>query len=226
MLPDRLSLKLNSVLRRAGLADVSRPALVGVCVICIVLVLVALWRFWPAASAQSEDFAVQTQSSEAGQQAEQNVQDTAAQEAELYVDVEGAVVNPGVYVLPADARIADAVSAAGGLEDDAARQGVNLAQKLEDGMQVYVPSEKEASSGAAGSDGASGAGTEKSNAKINLNTASVEELQELDGIGPSLSQRIVDYREEHGRFSSVEELKEVSGIGDVRFEALKDDVCL
>ena len=223
MLSDRLSLKLNSVLRRAGLADVSRPVLVGVCLLCIVLVAVALWRFWPAANAHSEDFAVQVSSA---QQERQDVQDGGASEAEIYVDVEGAVVKPGVYVLPADARIADAVSAAGGLTEGASRQGVNLAQKLEDGMQVYVPSEAEQGASAASGQQAAGGSAGAAGAKISLNTASAEELQELDGIGPSLSQRIIDYRTEHGRFSSIEELKEVSGIGDVRFEALKDDVCL
>lgn len=223
MLSNRLSLKLNSVLRRAGLADVSRPVLVGVCLLCIVLVVIALWRFWPAASARSEDFAVQVSSS---QQERQGAQGDGASEAEIYVDVEGAVVEPGVYVLPADARIADAVSAAGGLKEGALRRGVNLAQKLEDGMQVYVPSEAEQGISAASGSQTVGGSTGAASAKISLNTASAEELQELDGIGPSLSQRIIDYRTEHGRFSSIEELKEVSGIGDVRFEALKDDVCL
>lgn len=223
MLSERFSLKVNSLLRRAGLSGISRQALIGIGAICVVLVALALWRFWPVPGAQSEDFAVQTNPEQAAAQDEED-RDTVA--SEIYVDVEGAVESPGMYALPADARIADAVSAAGGLTESASRQGVNLAQKLEDGMQVYVPSEAEQGASAASGSQAAGGGAGAAGAKISLNTASAEELQELDGIGPSLSQRIIDYRTEHGRFSSIEELKEVSGIGDVRFEALKDEVCL
>lgn len=215
MLSDRVSLKLESMLRRAGFSGVPRPLLVGICLVCVVLVVIALWRFWPAASGESEDFAVVDSTAQA-------TSDEASQKAaDIYVDVEGAVAKPGMYTLPADARVADAVSAAGGLTDEAAAPGVNLAQKLEDGMQVYVPAE--------GQDAASdavAAATGSAGSKINLNTASAEQLQQIDGIGPSLSQRIVDYRETHGRFKSVEELKEVSGIGDVRYETLKDAVCV
>ena len=261
MLFEQTDLKVNSLLRRAGLADVPRPVLIGVALICVVLVAVALWRFWPAAGAQSDDFSVQgsTTASEqqAGDQAQADggvsdaqtdvagasegdaqagtsvtgdAQTDATKSAEIYVDVEGAVEKPGMYVLPADARIADAVSAAGGLTGKAARQGVNLAQKLQDGMQVYVPSKDETSGTAAAgaSAGASGsaAGATGAEVQVNLNTATAEELQQLSGIGPALSQRIIDYREKNGGFSSVEELKEVSGIGDVRFEELKDSVCV
>ena len=236
-----IPLRVESLLRRAGLSDVPRPLLAAVAVLCLALVLLAAWRFWPGVS-ESDDFAVGGAS--AAQQATAASADTSVQndsasssgasagegEAQsLTVDVEGEVRGPGLKTLPAGSRVGDAVEAAGGLTAKAQRRTVNLAEKLADGAQVYVYAKGEgqvaAGSGSAGASGAAqgaSAGTEK----VNLNTATVEELQTLSGIGPALSERIVDYREEHGGFESVEELKEVSGIGDVRFASLEESVCV
>lgn len=218
-------IRMQSLLRRFGLAGVSRPILIGMAILAVALLLLALWRFWPFASAQSDDFSVQTAASATTEEAEQDDSGQQATAAQAYVDVEGEVRKPGVYAVAADARIDDAVKAAGGFTKKAQRSGVNLAQKVTDGMQIVVPS---ASSDASGS-GTSGTATGTSataTGKINLNTASAEELQTLSGIGPSLSQRIVDYRTSNGGFKSIEELKEVSGIGDARYESLKDLVCV
>ncbi|MFC9932840.1 helix-hairpin-helix domain-containing protein [Glutamicibacter sp. NPDC127525] len=125
---------------------------------------------------------------------------------EVTVHVVGAVKKPGVYQLPVDSRIADAVDAAGGLAKGARAQMVNLAAKLVDGQQVVLPGAETATEPAAAPSAAAGG-------KISLNSADSQTLQELPGIGPALAARIIDFRTENGPFSSVEELDAVPGIG-------------
>ena len=221
---DSASLRLKSLLRRLGLAKVPVPMLVGLTVICILAIALALWHFWPQ---PSDDF------SYAGVEEAQAIQDDSAQteavkdevsETKIAVDVEGAVNNPGLYELAPGSRVGDAVEMAGGMTDDALAHGVNRAAKLEDGMQVYVPSASEETAPKVLTQPQSAESVPSG--KVSLNSASASELQELPGIGPSLSQRIIDYRQENGGFSSVDDLKNVSGIGEVRFENLKDLICL
>lgn len=219
---ENVSVKLKSLSRRAGLARVPFPVLACVAVACIVLVVLALVRFVPTGSPAGQDF-------EAPAPAEEQVADEQDFDVQqVGVDVEGAVASPGLYLVSADARVNDAVAAAGGMTQDADRQRVNLAQKVEDGMQVYVPSREEAAaaSGAAATGAGQASSSGLSKGKVNLNTASAEELQTLSGIGLSLSQRIIDYRQANGPFKSVEDLRKVSGIGDTRFKSLKDLVCV
>ena len=143
--------------------------------------------------------------------------------AGIYVHVAGAVRRPGLLRLPEGARVAAAVDRAGGPLRKADLSGVNLAAKLEDGQQVIVP-RRGAAAGLAGLAGASpGAATPGSAGvpKLSLGAVTVEQLDELDGIGPTLAQRIVEYRTEHGGFRSLGELREVEGIGEKRFATLQ-----
>lgn len=129
----------------------------------------------------------------------------------LVVHVAGAVLAPGVYELPAHTRIADAVAAAGGLRPDADAASINLAAYLQDAQQIYVPvigTTDRAAADAARPPVAAAPFT------VDLNTASVAELDQLPGVGPVLAQRIIDYREQHGPFQQVEDLKQVPGIGE------------
>ena len=142
---------------------------------------------------------------------------------ELYVDVAGAVRRPGLYRLPAGSRVAAAVESAGGLSRRAERTGVNLAAPLADGQQVIVPahgSPGAASTAPAGATGGAG-GSPGAGGAISLSTASEAQLETIDGIGPALAGRIIEYRDTHGGFRSIDELKQVSGIGDKRFETLR-----
>ena len=133
----------------------------------------------------------------------------------LYVHVLGQVTKPGLYVLDTDARVVDALAAAGGTLEGADLQAVNLARPLSDGEQLTVPV-----IGAAGEDG--GDSTAAGDGLVDLNDAEQTELETLPGIGPALAQRIIAWREENGGFRSVEDLLAVSGIGDSVLAGLKD----
>lgn len=144
------------------------------------------------------------------------------------VHVAGAVRRPGVYRLAAGARVNDALRSAGGARGGADLTAVNLAARLEDGRQVLVPARAATAAPAGGGGAAAGtppgaaaAGPPGASATpINLNTATLEQLDTLDGVGPGIAQRILDYRAQHGGFSRVEELAEVPGIGAKRLATL------
>lgn len=139
---------------------------------------------------------------------------------ELVVHVAGAVNTPGLYRLKADARVSDAIAAAGGAASDADLDRINLAAPAADGSQIYVVRQGEAGPPPS----ASGGGAAKGETVIDLNRATAEELDELPGIGPSTAQAIVDHRAEHGPFRSVDDLLEVRGIGPAKLEAIRKRV--
>jgi competence protein ComEA len=141
---------------------------------------------------------------------------------ELWVDVAGAVRRPGLYKVPAGSRLAAALERAGGVSRRGEQAGVNLASPLHDGQQVIVP-RRGAVAAAPGASSAAGAAGPASG-PISLAQATEAQLETLDGIGPALAGRILQYREQHGGFRSLDELKEVSGIGDKRFEALRQSL--
>ena len=137
---------------------------------------------------------------------------------------------PGLYELLAGSRVGDAIEAAGGMTKKAARGAVNLAALVEDGQQVVVPKKGGDSGGGAapqssGSASVLGSSTDASS-KVNINTASAAQLQQLPGIGELLSQRIVDYRQANGSFASVDDLAKVSGIGDTRLASIRNLICV
>jgi competence protein ComEA len=138
--------------------------------------------------------------------------------AGLYVHVAGAVRRPGLYRIPEGSRVAAALDLAGGPTRRAEVAAVNLAAPLEDGQQVVVPAR---GAGAPGATAAPG-GPAVPGAQVSLATATVDQLDGLDGIGPTLAERIIAFRDQHGGFRSIEQLREVEGIGEKRFEALKD----
>ncbi|PPG32481.1 competence protein ComEA [Pseudoclavibacter sp. RFBG4] len=142
----------------------------------------------------------------------------------LLVHVVGAVTSPGVYEVPSTARVVDGIAAAGGLAGDADPSLLNMARTLVDGEQLRVPRIGEAPSEpvAGGAGPTTGAGGAAGGGLVNLNTASAAELEELPRIGPAMSSRIIDHREQNGGFGAVEELKEVTGIGDATYEGLVD----
>jgi competence protein ComEA len=138
----------------------------------------------------------------------------------LYVQVAGAVRRPGVYQVPAQCRVFEALQKAGGASEEADEQALNLAAPLTDGARIYVPKRGEALSPG----GASAPGKAPGSApptQVSLNAATQAELESLPGIGPATAQRIIAHREENGPFQSVDELDDVSGIGPALMERLR-----
>lgn len=147
----------------------------------------------------------------------------------VVVHVDGAVAAPGVYALPAGARANDAIIAAGGLSEGADTTDVNLAAPLVDGEKLHVPREGERASAAAGDvagDAAGGVADSTPAAPVNLNTAGVEELDALPGVGEATARAIIEDRERNGPFSTPEDLMRVSGIGEKKFAKLEAMVCV
>jgi len=141
-----------------------------------------------------------------------------AKAAQLFVDVVGAVRRPGLYRVPDGARVADAVRRAGGPTPKAQLELVNLAARIADGEQVVVPRRGAVGAVALGGGGGSAAPA----GPVHLNSATLEQLDALPGVGPVTAQKIVAYRQEHGGFGSVDELDAVPGIGPARLADLRN----
>ena len=156
------------------------------------------------------------------------------EEEKIVVHITGAVNKEGIVELQEGARIADAIEKAGGTKENADIKNINLATILEDGVKVHIPTVEETQANNENinvEDNASSqinTGTKeftlntKTQGKININTATKEELDTLPGIGPSTAAKIIEYRKENGKFKSIEEIKEVSGIGDAKYEKIKE----
>jgi competence protein ComEA len=140
----------------------------------------------------------------------------------IQVYVSGAVSKPDVYVLPQEAIVRDALNAAGGALSDADLNGINLAARLRDGDQVYVPKIGEPINVPTGASSGGSENVPANSGPININTATAAELETLPEIGPAIAQRIIDYREANGPFATIEAIQNVSGIGPATFDAIKD----
>lgn len=139
----------------------------------------------------------------------------------LTVQLSGAVLRPGVYSLPPGSRLQDGIQAAGGLSPDADASTLNLAAPLQDGARVHVPALSSTSTDNPATRSSSLPETVPAEALININTASLSELESLPGIGPTLAQRIIDYRQANGPFAAIEAIQDVPGIGLGKFEQIR-----
>ena len=178
----------------------------------------------------TEEFDIDEQNLEIVENKTEEKTEDIDQVAKIIVHVSGAVKQEGIVELEENSRVADAIELAGGVREDAYMKDVNLAELLEDGMKIYIPSKEEVenqkeSGNYVGNTNTSNKNTTDKNdlnSKVNINTATKEELDTLPGIGESTANKIINYREENGKFKSIEEIKEVSGIGDSKFEQIKD----
>ena len=191
-----------------------------------------------SASETDQDYVLETEGKESGSpslqesgaQAQEDAPASAesagtapgSEQASVYVYVCGQVVHPDVYQMAAGSRVFEAVRAAGSFTEKADRNALNLADTVKDGQKIYVPAIGESSSAAAGSD----AGTGTAQARLNINTASVEQLDTLPGIGRTRAQAIVAYREKNGPFEDIRGLLKVSGIKEGTFSKFEDLICV
>jgi competence protein ComEA len=189
--------------------ELGRSQLVVYAAVAVALLLVGA-RALHAESTAETSFAADTGGAE-----ESGTFSVGGSGGDLVVHVTGAVRRPGVYRMPAGTRVNDAVKRAGGPAPRAELEAVNLAARLADGQQVVVP-EQVPGGAAAGPTGASEEGP------ISLGTATVEQLEEIDGIGPVTAGDIVEFRDQHGGLSSVDQLDQVAGIGPATMEALRE----
>jgi competence protein ComEA len=200
---------------RERLAQLDRRELIGLLVIGVVVVSAALVWYW-----RSLPRPVRIETSMASGAVHGGEAPSAAPTAgpELLVDVAGWVRHPGVYRFHQGDRVIDAIQAAGGARPGADLAAINEAALLQDAQQILVT--RRGAQGGGGSAGGGGPGT--AGGKINLNTATLDQLETLPGIGEVIGQRIIDYRQQHGPFRSVDDLVNVSGIGPSHLADVKD----
>lgn len=145
----------------------------------------------------------------------------------VYVDIKGSVKNEGVYQLKNGQRVKDVVDKAGGFKEEADKTSVNLSQKLSDEMLIYVASKDENRSLIPSNMVQNSDSSEQSKGdSVNINTASLEELQKISGIGQKRAQDIITYREEHSGFKTIDDLKNISGIGEKTLDKIKAEVSI
>src|SRR3954451_2129356 len=210
--------------------EISRPQLVGYAVFALVVVVLGvrfMQRQQPASASAGRPAGAASARGASGDDAASAVRIGRPPAQASVVHVAGAVRRPGVYRLRAGARVQEAVRRAGGARPGADVNAINLAAKVVDGQQVVVPSRRGAGSGgavAAPSDGGAGAAAGAVAPPVSLNTATAEQLDTLDGVGPATARKIIQWRTDHGGFRSVQDLGQVPGIGPKKLAALRDRV--
>lgn len=146
-------------------------------------------------------------------------------ETTIIVDIKGEVMKPGVYEMDHDTRVTDVISVAGGFTKNADQNQINLAQKVQDEMVIIVPKEgDETAVSSMETAPITQSSMDNSSSKIRINHASKEEIETINGIGPTKAQAIIDHREENGLFQSVDDLLQVNGIGEKTLENIKDSI--
>lgn len=157
----------------------------------------------------------------------EKIEDT---EEKIIIHITGEVKNQGIIKINSNSRLIDAIEAAGGLTENADISKINLAYVVSDGQKIYIPNVNDLIEEYIDSEAGEGVIVEDINSSkktlININTATQTELETLTGIGASTALKIINYRNENGKFKNIEEIKNVSGIGDAKYEAIKDNICV
>ena len=214
----------RELLQKAQLSKVSPNVIKAVAALAIVIVCVAVFRWMP--SAMGSEFAMNQDSEQVVANSENETSAESQAGASVIVHVVGAVNVPGIYTLQEGNRVSDAVSAAGGFTSDACEQSINCARVVTDGEQIKIPTwdEVSATSSAAVTDGTSSSAS--GSGLVNINTATLEELQTLSGVGPATATAIIDYRTQNGSFKTIEDIQNVSGIGEAKFSKIQAHICV
>lgn len=199
--------------------ELSRSQLLVYGAIAVAVLLVGA-RWLRSGSEPAEQATVGVQGVEAGAEGEGSFE-LERGGSELVVHVAGAVREPGVYQLPEGSRVTDALERAGGATAGAMPDGVNLAATLADGQQIVIPARIASAGGVAGATGIAAPAPGSTAGPISLGTATAEQLDTIEGIGPVTAQDILEFRDEQGGLSSVDDLDQISGIGPATMEALR-----
>ena len=206
--------------------NTKQKILIGIAIIAILLVIIYYFyqTFQISNYEEIDEIALEIQETEEIENAEEN---------EILIHITGAVKQQGVVRLKEGARIIDAIEESGGLLEDANLNNVNLAYQLSDGQKLYIPGSSDNETedityveSEAGNNIVQGADTNLNEEKININTATQTQLEQLPGIGTSTAYQIVQYRQENGKFNTIEDIKNVSGIGEAKFNQIKDFICI
>ena len=158
----------------------------------------------------------------------ENKEETKEMGTGIFVHIDGWIQNPGVYEIKENDRVNTIIEKAGGLKEGESIKSINLAARLSDGDKIYIPNREEEKQIETTEVKGNNTGTVKitKNNKININKASISELKQITGIGESTANKIIDYRENVGKFKKIEDLKEVKGIGDSKYESIKDKITI
>jgi competence protein comEA helix-hairpin-helix repeat region len=158
----------------------------------------------------------------------ENKEETKEMGTGIFVHIDGWIQNPGVYEIKENDRVNTIIEKAGGLKEGASIKSINLAARLSDGDKIYIPNREEEKQIETTEVKGNNTGTVKitKNSKININKASISELKQITGIGESTANKIIDYRENVGKFKKIEDIKEVKGIGDSKYESIKDKITI
>lgn len=192
----------------------------------IILLVIALTFYFMKENAEDPDMTVSLIPESVVENSGPATDSAIEEEIMIMVDVAGAVANPAVVELPEGSRIFEAIEKAGGLTKEADMRGTNQAEILTDGQKIYIPTKQElekSQSDAMSFNFTDQTGTGQSKL-ININTADSETLQQLTGVGPATAEKIINYRNENGKFKTIEDIKNVSGIGDKTFEKFRDKI--
>ena len=158
----------------------------------------------------------------------ENKEETKEMGTGIFVHIDGWIQNPGVYEIKENDRVNTIIEKAGGLKEGASIKSINLAARLSDGDKIYIPNREEEQQIETTEVKGNNTGTVKitKNSKININKASISELKQITGIGESTANKIIDYRDNVGKFKKIEDIKEVKGIGDSKYESIKDKITI
>lgn len=204
------------------LGKVKTPVLVGISALLLVALYLILQNVWTGLTSDSFELVKQGDAAAPEETVANGTDEKGFEDKKpIVVHVAGAVVGPGVFELEEGDRLSAAIEAAGGLREDAAPEGINLARELVDGEQVIVPTQEEYTALPSAPEGEAPVSQ-----KININTATEAELTDLPGIGEVTAEKIVADREKSGPFPSIEDIKRVSGIGEKKFEQIADSICV
>lgn len=205
------------------------------------VIVVGIFIFYMSTKANNYDYSAineitEDETKEDEQETEEEIETKEIVTKEIVVHITGAVKEEGIVRIKEGSRIIDAIEAAGGMTEEVNLEMINLAYTLKDGQKIYVPKLSDAKREfKEGEDSniviVDNGRTEEnpsssSSTKININTANISQLESISGIGESTASKIIEYREKNGKFKTIEDIKNVSGIGTIKYESIKDDICV